>query len=103
MSRISGGALPWSARSGTCHNGRGMRLCRTGSPGTLEELDDIGDPADRSWIFHRWYLLQDCLGQRRKIALMDPDVAQAHRTAQVADEPAHGLDGGPGCLLCGHL
>src|SRR5918996_6504349 len=83
--------------------GLGMMSCRTGSPGTLEECDDIGDPADRAWILHHRYLLQDCFGQHRKIMLLYPYVAQAHRAVQFADETAHGVDGGPSCLLCGHL
>src|SRR6266508_329550 len=80
-----------------------IRMCHMGSPGALEELDDIGDTTDRAWILHHRHLLQDCLGQRGKLALMHPHVAQAHRTAQFADETAYCVDGGPGRLPCGHL
>jgi hypothetical protein len=40
----------------------GRRVCQSGSPGALEEFDDIDDTVDRAWILHRGHLLQDCLG-----------------------------------------
>jgi hypothetical protein len=40
----------------------GRRVCQLGSPGALEEFDDIDDTIDRAWILHRGHLFQDCPG-----------------------------------------
>src|SRR4030095_12252086 len=89
--------------STACRTCQSIRMYHTGSPGALEAGDDIGNTTDRAWILHHRHLLQDCLGQRGKLALMHPHVAQAYRTVQFADETAYGVDGGPGRLPCGHL